>query len=81
VPCTEILISGIVLAIRMDKRDRYMKKRELAALSTLFLMGTGIAIWVVTERNKARRKRDMIANAGYETAQDVLFPEKNWWQP
>ena len=56
-----------------------MKKRELAALSTLFLMGTGIAIWVVTERNKARRQRHLIADAGYETAHDVLFPGKKGW--
>ncbi|HMH23912.1 MAG TPA: PEP-CTERM sorting domain-containing protein [Puia sp.] len=53
-----------------------MKKRELAALSTIILLGTGIAIWMAARRRKARQQRVLIADAGYETAYDILFPQK-----
>jgi hypothetical protein len=53
-----------------------MKRKQFAALSTIVLMGAGIAVLVAAERGKARKKRALIADAGYETAHDILFPKK-----
>jgi hypothetical protein len=49
-------------------------KKVLKLLTGLFVL-TGVGIFVMRKIN-TRRKLKQVADNGYETAQDVLFPNK-----
>jgi hypothetical protein len=49
-------------------------KKILKVLTGLFIL-TGVGIFVIRKIN-TRRKLKQVADNGYETAQDVLFPGK-----
>ena len=53
--------------------DNSMKK-FLKILTSLFVL-TGVGVFVMRKIN-TRRKLKQVAENGYETAQDVLFPDK-----
>jgi hypothetical protein len=49
-------------------------KKILKVLAVLAVL-TGVGFFVIRKINK-RRKLKQVADNGYETAQDVLFPDK-----
>jgi hypothetical protein len=51
-----------------------MKNKKLIA-GIFAIMATGVIIWVT--KMKDRRKRKIVAEAGYETAYDIFFPLKH----
>jgi hypothetical protein len=51
-----------------------MKNKKLIA-GMIALLAAGVIIWVA--KIKDRRKRKIVAEAGYETAYDIYFPLKH----
>lgn len=51
-----------------------MKNKKLIA-GIVMVMATGVIIWVA--KIKDRKKRKIVADAGYETAYDIFFPLKH----
>ena len=55
-----------------------MKLAQKVVLSLALVGATGIVIYLLSNRRSDnRRMLNLIADEGYETAQDVLFPDKN----
>lgn len=44
---------------------------------TSTLLAAGIVAYFLIQKNAAQKKLDTVADAGYETAYDVLYPLKN----
>jgi hypothetical protein len=42
-----------------------------------FATGVGLIIYLVRNRRKINKMSQEVAEHGYETAQDILFPRKN----
>jgi len=53
------------------KKNRWL----LSGLAAGILIGTGIALYI-TELSRAKKRKNRIADEGYETAADILFPGK-----
>jgi hypothetical protein len=51
-------------------------KRIIAGIS--FATVVGLVIYLVAQRRKVKRMEEQIADHGYETAHDILFPKKNF---
>ena len=52
-----------------------MKLSNKIGLGLAVLAVTGIVVWLV-KRTENKRMLNQIADEGYETAQDILFPDK-----
>lgn len=53
-----------------------MKKSEAIVLTVLTTtIAAGITIWLLSKRN-AQKRKDFVANAGYEMAYDINYPVK-----
>ena len=55
-------------------QNRYMKKFLKVMSGIVVLAGIGV---LIIRRMKTGRKLDQVADNGYETAHDVLFPKRN----
>ena len=55
-------------------QNRYMKKAFKVISGVVVLAGIGI---LIIRRINTRRNLDQVADNGYETAHDVLFPKRN----
>ncbi len=53
-----------------------MKTRNKIILATAIIAFTGLLVHVTSRHKKAKRMLTEIADEGYETAPDVLFPDK-----
>jgi len=54
-----------------------MKLSQKIALSLAIVAATGIILCITGKRSDTKRMLSQIADEGYETANDVLFPGKN----
>ena len=54
-----------------------MKLLQKIALGFAVAAAAVIIVYITTERSNKKRMLNQIADEGYETAQDVLFPGKN----
>jgi hypothetical protein len=53
-----------------------MKRSQAVALTALTTtLAAGVTIWLLTKRKREKR-RDFVANAGYEMAYDIHYPVK-----
>lgn len=53
-----------------------MKNKWTIGITTS-LIAAGIVTYFLLQKNATQKKLDTIADAGYETAYDVLYPLKN----
>lgn len=53
-----------------------MKTRNKLLFSTAAMLFTGLMVYAI-RTNNTRRRRAQVANEGYETAPDILHPEKS----
>jgi hypothetical protein len=54
-----------------------MKKKELL-IGIASVIALGIIIYAV-KKDKSEKRAESIADAGYETAHDILYPMRNKW--
>jgi len=55
-----------------------MKLAQKLLLSLALVGATGIVIYILSSRKSDnKRMLNLVADEGYETAHDVLFPDKN----
>ena len=53
-----------------------MKKSKAIVLTALTAtLAAGVTIWLLSRR-KAQKRKDFVANAGYEMAYDIHYPVK-----
>lgn len=67
-----------VLALRLqrDRQNNCMKRSEAIALTALTAaLAAGVTVYFMNRRNTQKRK-DFVANAGYEMAYDIHYPLK-----
>jgi hypothetical protein len=53
-----------------------MKTRDKIIFATAAVVFTGLFVYAATRHKKTRRMLSQIADEGYETAHDVLYPDK-----
>ena len=54
-----------------------MKKSERIIFATTAFVVAGLFIYAASRHKKTRRMLEEIADEGYETAHDVLYPDKS----
>ena len=54
-----------------------MKTSKKLALGISFAAFVGLVVYWVHNSKKNREIREQVADQGYETAEDILFPRKN----
>lgn len=64
------MASGVIFV-----ESQEMKKSEKIMMAVAIGLLTGLAIYAV-RRSKERRVLNRLAEEGYETASDILFPDK-----
>lgn len=66
---------GIEIANKLIK-EHCMKRSQAIALTALTTtLAAGITVYLLIKRNQRKRK-DFVANAGYEMAYDIHYPMK-----
>jgi hypothetical protein len=50
-----------------------MKKKDLIAITALTAILAGTAVYLI-RKNRHNRRKDFVANAGYEMAYDIHYP-------
>lgn len=58
-----------------------MKNRQILIIGITSVLAVGLAIYIAgkTKKDRMLQRLDKIADEGYETAADVLYPLKNPW--
>jgi hypothetical protein len=58
-----------------------MKHRQILIIGITSVLAVGVALYIAgkTKKDRMLQRLDKIADEGYETAGDVLFPLKNPW--
>ena len=58
-----------------------MKNRQILILGITSVLAIGLAVYIAgkTKKDRMLQRLDKIAEEGYETAADVLFPIKSPW--
>lgn len=58
-----------------------MKNRQILIIGITSVLAVGLAIYIAGKNKKGQMmyRLDRIAEEGYETAADILFPLKNPW--
>ena len=54
-----------------------MKTTKKILVGLGFATVVGLIIYMVRQHRKVKRMSEEVAEQGYETAQDILFPKKN----
>ena len=66
---------AINISIILTGKESHMKKNERIILGVAALAATAFLIYTVRRKN-ARKRLTVVSDEGYETAHDVLFPNK-----
>ncbi|MEP7107983.1 MAG: hypothetical protein ABI760_08370 [Ferruginibacter sp.] len=53
-----------------------MKLSQKIALGIAVVAAAGIVVYIERRRSNTKRKLNQIADEGYETAHDILFPDE-----
>ena len=58
-----------------------MKKRQIIIIGITSLLAIGLTIYIAgkTKKDRMLQRLDKIADEGYETAADVLYPLRSPW--
>lgn len=58
-----------------------MKNRQILVIGITSVLAIGLAIYITgkTKKDRMLQRLDKIAEEGYETAADVLFPIRSPW--
>lgn len=58
-----------------------MKNRQILLIGITSVLAFGLTVFIAGKTKKGRmsQRLDRIADEGYETAADILFPLKNPW--
>lgn len=58
-----------------------MRNREKLLIGITAVLAVGLAIFITgkTKKDRMLQRLDKIADEGYETAADILYPLKNPW--
>jgi hypothetical protein len=60
---------------------KMMKNRQILIIGISSVLAFGLTIFIAAKTKKGRmlQRLDRIAEEGYETAADILFPQKSPW--
>lgn len=58
-----------------------MRNKEVVLIGITALLAVGLAVFIAgkTKKDRMLQRLDKIAEEGYETAADILYPLKNPW--